>query len=380
MGLPIGAYGALAFTYITLKLVTSLRYEPSHGTATPSVSVIIPEYNEDPDLLERGLRNLLEQTYPIEEVWLVDDGSEDIRAWAIAKRLATEFDKLHVHRLPENRGKRHAQAYAFRRASGDIFVTMDSDTIPRPNSVEELLRPFASSDVQAATAHPRIVNRDANWLTKLIDMRYWVAFHVERAAQSVAGTVTCCCGVLSAYRADLVRDVVDDYTAQTFLGRECTFGDDRRLTAYALQRGRVEFQSTAKADTAAPETFGGYLRQQARWMRSFWRESVLALRWAPRRSLTLTGMLIADLALPLALLMFGGGALIWRASEVHPSVLAAYPIVVAAVAFLRNAPYAREDLSIYAMSPVYGVLYLLVLLPLSFYALATVRRNGWGTR
>lgn len=46
----------------------------------------------------------------------------------------------------------------------------------------------------------------------------------------------------------------------------------------------------------------------------------------------------------------------------------------------RNSRYVRENRGIYALSPVYGVFYIFVLLPISFYALVTVTSNGWGTR
>lgn len=380
LGLPIGLYGVVAISYILFKIISSQFYTPVTDDHRETVSVIIPEYNEDPALFERGLRSVLDQPYPIEDVWVIDDGSDSDDAWTIAEAYADEYDHVHAIRLDENQGKRHAQAEGFRRATGDIFVTMDSDTVLDEDSITNLIRPFADTEVMATTGYPRIVDTHGSFLKKLIDMRYWVAFNVERAAQSVFGTVVCCCGVLSAYRREVVLDNLEGYTTQRFLNAECTFGDDRHLTTYALREGRVVYQSTAGAQTDAPETLRGYIKQQVRWMRSFWRESLLALWWAPRRSRILLTMLVIDLLLPFALVGIGFGMVVVRVAFYESVIPILYIIIIVGVAYLRNAPYRKQDASVFIMSPIYAVLYLTMLLPLSFYALLTVRANGWGTR
>ena len=82
-------------------------------------------------------------------------------------------------------------------------------------------------------------------LTRLIDLRYVSAFLAKRAAYSFFGAVLCCCGSLAFYRADIVRANLDDFLDQRFLGRVATYGDDRRLTNYALRGGRVVLCPTA---------------------------------------------------------------------------------------------------------------------------------------
>jgi hyaluronan synthase len=41
------------------------------------------------------------------------------------------------------------------------------------------------------------------------EVRYYVAFSVIKAAESIFSAVTCCSGCLAAYRRDYVMDVVD---------------------------------------------------------------------------------------------------------------------------------------------------------------------------
>ena len=63
----------------------------------------------------------------------------------------------------------------------------------------------------AVTGDVGVTNSRVNILTRLIGMRYWVAFNQERAAQSYFRTVLCCSGPLAAYR----RAVLDKIWHQT---------------------------------------------------------------------------------------------------------------------------------------------------------------------
>ena len=69
-------------------------------------------------------------------------------------------------------------------------------------------------------------------------VRYFVAFKVVKAAESVFSAVTCCSGCFSAYRREAILPHLDWWEHQTFLGRPSTFGDDRSLTNCVLRTGR----------------------------------------------------------------------------------------------------------------------------------------------
>ena len=40
-------------------------------------------------------------------------------------------------------------------------------------------------------------------------------------------SVVCCSGCLAAYRAALLREVIDEFAGQRFLGESCTHSEDR---------------------------------------------------------------------------------------------------------------------------------------------------------
>lgn len=169
-----------------------------------------------------------------------------------------------AHRLPENVGKRHAQTRAFAQSDADVFITVDSDSYIYPDALEELLKTFNDEEVYAATGHLNARNRDQNLLTRLTDIRYDDAFGVERAAQSVTGTMLVCSGPLSIYRREVVIPDLERYTNQMILGVPVSVGADRCLTNYALDLGKTAYQSTARCDTDVPYQLKTYIRQQNR--------------------------------------------------------------------------------------------------------------------
>lgn len=274
----VGIYGVILITYLVIKLGLSFLYEPFKGNPHDyKVAAVIPSYNEDAESLLETLKSVLAQTYPLSEIYIVDDGSSNTDAIQLIEEYVNrEVDicrNVIVHRSLVNKGKRHAQAWAFERSDADVFLTVDSDTYIYPNALEELLKSFNDETVYAATGHLNARNRQTNLLTRLTDIRYDNAFGVERAAQSLTGNILVCSGPLSIYRREVIIPNLERYKNQTFLGLPVSIGDDRCLTNYAIDLGRTVYQSTARCDTDVPFQLKSYLKQQNRWNKSFFRES-----------------------------------------------------------------------------------------------------------
>lgn len=191
------------------------------------------------------------------------------------------------------------------------------------------------------------------------------------------------------YRGWVVRKHLDDFLGQRFLGQPATFGDDRRLTYYCLLEGQSLIAPTAIGWTDVPETLGHYVRQQIRWGKSFIREGVLlagqirlilrACWWL--NLIELITWVAFTAALVTALAVTATNPMGWR-------ILAGYAVWVCAMAWLRSLHYLRrapgvplvDRLGTFACAPLYALLNLSLLLPLRLWSLATLRRNGWGTR
>jgi hyaluronan synthase len=386
-GNELSVIGIAGLAYLSGKLVLAVRYRSSRALAPDvRVAVVVPFYNEDPIAFDRCIDSLLTQARPPDEIWVIDDGSDTDECYRLALDRLHGQDDAHVERLFENRGKRHAQAVALRRLDADIVCTVDSDTILDADAIREGLRPFADPRVTAVTGNVRVVNARRNVLTRLTALRYSNAFLWERAAYSALGSVVCCCGSLSFWRGDVIAANLDDYLTQTFLGTEVPYGDDRRLTNYALLAGRVVLQETSIAYTAVPERFPHYLRQQLRWNRSFVRESVWAIRNFSRLKpiWALTACELSGWLACLATMLYHHA---WR-PMVTGELLLMTLVFGALIAYARSVRYlgSDPDLSmraqafIFLLAPLYSILSLFVLLPLRILSLMTLRSGSWGTR
>jgi GT2 family glycosyltransferase len=97
------------------------------------ISVVIPTYKR-PDLLQRCLEPLLEQSLPTDryEVIVVDDGqTEDTRALVENLAAATNGRPLLRYLRPEGtRGPAAARNRGWRAARGEVVAFTDDDTIP----------------------------------------------------------------------------------------------------------------------------------------------------------------------------------------------------------------------------------------------------------
>lgn len=105
------------------------------------ISIVIPLYNEAESLPE--LNGLIEQvmdkngfTY---EIIYVDDGSTD-DSWKVIEALKEKNPKVHGIRFRRNYGKSPGLHCGFRRAQGDVVITMDADLQDSPDEIPELYR------------------------------------------------------------------------------------------------------------------------------------------------------------------------------------------------------------------------------------------------
>jgi glycosyltransferase involved in cell wall biosynthesis len=106
----------------------------------PSISVIIPSYNRGHSL-PRALDSVLAQTWPADQIIVVDDGSDD----GTAELLARDYPELH-YLFQENRGVSAARNAGIRAAEGDWIALLDSDDEWLPEKLERQLQALQESE------------------------------------------------------------------------------------------------------------------------------------------------------------------------------------------------------------------------------------------
>lgn len=105
------------------------------------ISVVIPLYNEEESLpeLHSWIRRVMVKHGFSYEVIFVNDGSTDGSADVI-RRLAKDSPEVHLVSFARNYGKSPALNEGFRRAQGEVVITMDADLQDSPDEIPELYR------------------------------------------------------------------------------------------------------------------------------------------------------------------------------------------------------------------------------------------------
>ncbi len=373
------------------RVLLVMRYRPTSPCADknlPTCGVIVPAYNEGRQVLET-LRSIARSDYPIEKLKIVviDDGSKD-DTWRWIRAAVREMpDRITPIRLPRNQGKRGALHAGFKQCDSDIFVTIDSDSQVEPDTIRCLVAPFTQEPkVGAVAGNVRILNRHEGLIPRMLDVNFAFSFDFLRVSQSMVNTVMCSPGALSAYRSDLVKQVLPEWVNQKFLGRAANIGEDRAMTNMILKLGHyVRFQSNAVVYTKAPTGYRGLCKMFLRWARSNIRETLVMTRFVFTR-FRKGPMLGARINLLLSLMTLTVGqafklilvGLLISIPEIFGMRMLLGAVVTGCLPALFFIYRHRSSDALWAFA--YSVFWVTGLWWISLYAAITPQKTGWLTR
>ncbi len=245
---------ARAILMAGLAWVQSGRRRATPPVFTPSVSVVIPAFNEE-RVIAASVARVLASDYPGLEVVVVDDGSRDRTSAIVAERFADD-PRVTLITLA-NGGKAAALNHALARIGGDIVIALDADTQFETETIRRLARWFADPRIAAVAGDARVGNR-VNLVTRWQAVEYITAQNLERRALAGFDAITVVPGAVGAWRR-VALAAVGGYP-------EDTLAEDQDLTI-AIQRAgwRVTYDPTAVAWTEAPESFRALAKQRYRW-------------------------------------------------------------------------------------------------------------------
>lgn len=394
-------YRFLAVLWMTYFVVTAFQWMTAWlerpYTVTPvqqarldrmSVTVNIPVFNEDSEVLDRVLYAVFRQTRLPNRIEVVDDGSkvsyDVVRDWWMRNHPRNvEFSWVRQ----ENAGKKRAQARTFCGDLADIFITLDSDTVLEERAIEEGLKPFADRRVHSVAGMELAWNHDWNLLTRLNSSRQLTWELVTCSSQNVMqGNVLINRGTFALYRGNMVRDVLSAYVGETFWGRPIMLGDDTFLTTMALCRGRAVQQPSAVCLAMYPENLSHHLRQWTRWMRgttlrTFWRLRYLRLgSWAWFYSVISLWWYVASVAITIMLVVQWPASASYTAMMLAVGTLWAWAMATRIFAIHRSDQSFLGRLGAVALAPAAVFWVLAVLRFVRIYGTVTFLRQGWTTR
>jgi peptidoglycan-N-acetylglucosamine deacetylase len=282
----------------------------------PAVTVLVPAYNEQNDIVQTVTSVLLSDLHDI-QVIVVDDGSTDQTLELLQQNFGRNANVQIIHQ--SNRGKAAALNNALAHAKTEIVVTIDADTEIESDAIRKLLCHFSDPQVGAVAGNVKVGNR-SRWLTRWQALEYITSQNMEKRAFDLLNCITVVPGALGAWRREAI-EAVGGITADTV-------AEDADLTIAIRRLGwRITYEPTAIAWTEAPETPGALIRQRFRWtfgtLQSFWkhRDTLFRPKYGTLGSIALPNIFVFQIALPLISpiidLLFLGSVAIWAVQKLH---------------------------------------------------------------
>jgi cellulose synthase (UDP-forming) len=244
--------------WVNLVLFTFLawRVPPTrHPAATPgrTVDVIVPTYDEPPEVLRATLLGCRALTYP-HTTWLLDDGRRPEMAV-----LARELGANYLTRPDNSHAKAGNINHALPHLSGELIAVLDADHVPLPHFLDALVGYFDDDKVVLVQAPHEFYNLDS-------------IQHVaeDRHEQSLFFRIICpgkdrhdgafWCGSGTVIRREPLIAIGGVQTA--------TIAEDFHTTIVLHQQGwHTHYHDETLLLGLAPHDLDSFLLQRSRWAR-----------------------------------------------------------------------------------------------------------------
>ncbi|MBO4955441.1 MAG: glycosyltransferase [Muribaculaceae bacterium] len=166
------------------------------------ISVVVPLYNEAESLpdLEAWIERVMRDNNFSYEIIFVDDGSTD-NSWQVIEQLSAKNPCVKGVSFRRNYGKSPALNTGFRRAQGDVVITMDADLQDSPDEIPELYRMITVDGYDVVSGWKQ---KRYDPLSKTIPTKLFNA--TARKVSGIKNLHDFNCG-LKAYRSDVVHHI-----------------------------------------------------------------------------------------------------------------------------------------------------------------------------
>ena len=166
------------------------------------ISVVIPLFNEEESIPElyswiERVMNAHGFTY---EVIFVNDGSTD-SSWQLIEDLQEKHSCVKGIKFRRNYGKSPALYCGFKKAEGDVVITMDADLQDSPDEIPELYRMIVTDGFDLVSGYKQ---KRYDPLSKTIPTKLFNA--TARKVSGIKNLHDFNCG-LKAYRKEVVKSI-----------------------------------------------------------------------------------------------------------------------------------------------------------------------------
>jgi N-acetylglucosaminyltransferase len=373
---PLGIAGAIVWILWLYRAIGSRFCKPFVNDFSTTVSVVVPTYREDPQILQDCARNWLSHD-PDELIVVVDVDDDECQ-----DKLAEILDPRLQVIVFEHEGKRSALGVGIRAARHEIVVLSDSDTMWTDGLLRNVQMPFIDPLVGAVSTQQNVHQRTTSVWRRIADWMVNLRYYDYVPAMSRKGAVICVSGRTAAYRRSVIVPVLGNLEHEFFLGRRCIAGDDGRLTWLVLAAGyKTVHQRSAKAISMFPDTFRAFVKQRVRWSRNSARTYLTALwkGWLWQvpfvSKVTVLQILLTPVTMAMTL-----GYLLFSRLELTPTGIGLAIAWLLVGRGIRGYSHLRQHPAEVFLLPLYAVIVIMVALPIKAYAIVTMNKQGWLTR
>ena len=167
-----------------------------------NISVVIPLYNEAESLpeLHAWIQRVMTENHFTYEIIFINDGSTD-NSWEVIKQLAEKDENVKGIKFRRNYGKSPALYCGFKKAEGDVVITMDADLQDSPDEIPALYRMIVEEKYDLVSGYKQ---KRYDPLSKTIPTKLFNA--TARKISGVHNLHDFNCG-LKAYKHDVIKNI-----------------------------------------------------------------------------------------------------------------------------------------------------------------------------
>src|SRR5215211_990165 len=197
------AYIYVGYPLIVILLAKFLPRPVQKRAVLPSVTIVIPTFNEEVVIAEK-IENTLHLDYPHDhlQILVCDDASED-RTVEIVKSYA--WAGVELSQGTARSGKVGGLNRALELATGDIFIIADADILPASDALRKLVENFADETIGCVLAETRM--RSSEEGTGESGGLYWRYEARIRQSESDIHSTVAATGHFMALRRKLLRPI-----------------------------------------------------------------------------------------------------------------------------------------------------------------------------
>ena len=156
-------FGIFVGTFLLLTLIENWRrIKNPMPMRFPSVSIIIPAYNEESNIA-KTISSAARMNYPKDklEILVVDDGSKD-KTLEVAKTAARSCHSKYGIKVKvftkKNGGKATAINFGIKHVKGEIIGTLDADSFPEKDALMKMIGYLENDKVASVTSSLKAVS------------------------------------------------------------------------------------------------------------------------------------------------------------------------------------------------------------------------------